>query len=300
MSSNSSLLTHSLKNPNSSIMKKLDRIMINEEFIQQFQNASGVFLPFLISDHSPAVATFPEGLRKRIRSFRFVNYVADKEEFADCVRKEWENDITGCHMYRVVQKLKRLKKPLNRVNWKNRNLTDKVTSLKKNLTDAQTEMTKDPFNKDLKIQAANLLNENVEASNDELKILQQKAKIKWLREGYQNTAYFYGILKSRKHKGRIESICDENGMRFEGESMANVFVEHFKNFLGTKHEVQPLESVEISFDNVLSKEEAENMIGSVTDEEIKEAVVDIDSNKASGPDGYTSGFFKKAWHIVGK
>nr|GEU42897.1 RNA-directed DNA polymerase, eukaryota, reverse transcriptase zinc-binding domain protein [Tanacetum cinerariifolium] len=101
--------TKSQKNPNSSIMKKLDRIMINVKFLQQFQNAHGMFLPFVISDHSPDVVTIPEGLKKR-RSFRFVNYIADKDEFADCVRKEWETKIKGCYMYKVVQKLKRLKK----------------------------------------------------------------------------------------------------------------------------------------------------------------------------------------------
>nr|GEY76124.1 hypothetical protein [Tanacetum cinerariifolium] len=88
------------------IKKKLDRIMINEEFLQQFQNALGMFLPFVISDHSPDVVTIPEGLKKR-RSFRFVNYITDKDEFADCIRKEWETKIKGCYMYKVVQKLKR-------------------------------------------------------------------------------------------------------------------------------------------------------------------------------------------------
>nr|GEV72773.1 ribonuclease H-like domain-containing protein [Tanacetum cinerariifolium] len=179
--------TKSLKNPNSSIMRKHDRIMINEEFLQQFQNAHGMFLPFVISDHSPAVAN-----------------------------------------------------------------------------------------------AASILNEYVVASNEELKLFHQKAKLKWLSEGDQNTAYFHGILKSRKHKGRIESICDENGKRFKEDNVASVFVEHFKKFLGTKHDVQPLESIDVIFDNVLSKKEAEDMIGIVTSEEIKEVVFDIDSNKASG------------------
>nr|GEW78269.1 retrovirus-related Pol polyprotein from transposon TNT 1-94 [Tanacetum cinerariifolium] len=112
--------------------------------------------------------------------------VADKEEFTDCVRKEWETKIKGCYMYKVVQKLKRLKNPVNKINLKNGNLTDKAN-------------------------AASILNEYVVASNEELKLLHQKAKIKWLSEGDQNTTYFHGILKSRKHKGRIESICDKNG-----------------------------------------------------------------------------------------
>nr|GEX33296.1 hypothetical protein [Tanacetum cinerariifolium] len=174
-----------------------------------------------------------------------------------CVRKEWETKIKGCYMYKVVKKLKRLKKPVNIINLQNGNLTDKAN-------------------------AASILNEYVVAFNEELKLFHHKAKIKWLCEGDQNTAYFHGILKSRKHKGRIESICDENGKRFEEDNVASVFVEHFKKFLETKHDVQPLESIDVIFDNVLSKKEAEDMIGIVTNEEIKEAVFEIDSNKASG------------------
>nr|GEY25357.1 hypothetical protein [Tanacetum cinerariifolium] len=251
--------TKSLKNPKSSIMKKLDRIMFNSEFLHQYQNVSGEFIPFVILDHSPVVVTIPEGLKMKKRSFRFIIFIADKEEFADC-----------------------------------------LTSLKEKLTNAQAKIKKDPFNSKLKTKAADYLNEYLVASNDELKLLQQKAKIKWFSESDQNTAYFYGILKSRKHKGRIESICDEKGVIFNGDNVANAFVKNFKNFLRSKHDVHPLGSVKIKFDKVLSKKEAEDMIGLVSDKEIKEAVFDIDSNKASGPDGYTSGFFKKAWHIVGK
>ncbi|GJW48256.1 RNA-directed DNA polymerase, eukaryota, reverse transcriptase zinc-binding domain protein [Tanacetum coccineum] len=196
-----------------------------------------MFLPFVIYDHSPAVITIPEGLKNRKRSFRFVNYISDKREFVDCVNKAWESKINGCHMYKVVQKLKRLKNPLNILNWKNGNLSDKVTILKKNLINAQAEMEKDPFNNELKDKAAKLLNE---------------------------------------------------------------YMEHFKKFLGSKHDVQPLDSVDVSIDKILSEKKAEDMICLVTDEEIKEVVFDIDSNKASGPDGYTLGFFKKAWNIVCK
>nr|GEV67442.1 hypothetical protein [Tanacetum cinerariifolium] len=264
------------------------------------ENASGEFLPFVISDHSVVVVIIPEGLKIKKISFIFVNYIGDKEEFVDCFGQVWESEIIGCHMYKVVQKLKRLKKPLNRLNWKNGNLSEKVTSLKEKLTNAQAEIEKDPFNIEKKAKAASFLNEYLVASNDELKLLQQRVKIKRLSESDQNTAYFHGILKSRKHKGRIKSICDEKGVKFDGDNVATTFVEHLKSFLGSKHDVQPLDSIEIKFDEVLSKEEAEDMIGLVTDEEIKEAVFDIYSNKASGPNGYTPGFFKKAWHIVGK
>ncbi|GKB03041.1 RNA-directed DNA polymerase, eukaryota, reverse transcriptase zinc-binding domain protein [Tanacetum coccineum] len=257
--------TKSLKNHKSSIMKKLDIIIINEGFLQ-----------------------------------RFMNYIADKKDFIECVEREWESEVIGCNMYKVVQKLKRLKKPLNRLNWRNGNLTEKVAYLKKNLKDIQAEVEKNPFNCDLKARAVKVLNEYMEVSNDELKLLQQKAKIKCLSEGDQNTTYFYEILKSRKHKGRIKSICNENGNRYDGDKVAKAFFEHFKKFLGTKQVVQPLSSVDINLEKTLSEDEAKDMISMVTNDEIKEAIFDIDSNKASGPDGYTSRFFKKAWSIIGK
>ncbi|CAH1421056.1 unnamed protein product [Lactuca virosa] len=42
------------------------------------------------------------------------------------------------------------------------------------------------------------------------------------------------------------------------------------------------------------------MVRPIDDEEIKQAMFDIGNDKAPGPDGYTSTFFKKTWHIVGK
>ncbi|GJX52037.1 hypothetical protein Tco_0280406 [Tanacetum coccineum] len=42
------------------------------------------------------------------------------------------------------------------------------------------------------------------------------------------------------------------------------------------------------------------MTREVTNEEIKSAMFDIGDNKASGPDRFTSCFFKKSWNIMGK
>ncbi|GJR91899.1 RNA-directed DNA polymerase, eukaryota, reverse transcriptase zinc-binding domain protein [Tanacetum coccineum] len=41
------------------------------------------------------------------------------------------------------------------------------------------------------------------------------------------------------------------------------------------------------------------MLSEVTSEEIKDSIFDTNSNKASGPDGFSSKFFKKAWEVAG-
>ncbi|GJU01717.1 RNA-directed DNA polymerase, eukaryota, reverse transcriptase zinc-binding domain protein [Tanacetum coccineum] len=79
--------TKSLRNPNNSILKKLDRMMSNEAFMEEFGNAHGVFLPYMVSDHSPSILCLPDKLPKVKKSFKFSNFVADKEEFKDIVKK---------------------------------------------------------------------------------------------------------------------------------------------------------------------------------------------------------------------
>nr|GEU49423.1 hypothetical protein [Tanacetum cinerariifolium] len=178
------------KKPKCKILKKLDRILINDEFMQKCQTAYGIFLPYMVSGHSPFVLHIKNRLPKKKSSFRFSNFVADKTEFLNLVDEVWKEDVKGCYMYKIVKKLKRSEK---------------------------------------------------EAFRD------------------KDTAFFHGILKLRRSKSRVHFIKDES----------------------------------------LSNEEAMSMIGDVTNKEIKEAMFEFDSNKASGPDGFTSEFFRKAQDIIG-
>ncbi|GKD62458.1 hypothetical protein Tco_1299967 [Tanacetum coccineum] len=135
---------------------------------------------------------------------------------------------------------------------------------------------------------------------DEELLLKQKSKIQWLKEGDFHSAYFHNMVKGRVIKSRIESVYDEDGNVFHNDDMAAKFVEHFKKFFGKCDVVYPIEDHENLFTKKLDPEMAMELIKPVSDEEIKMALFDIEDNKASGLDGYTSKFFKSAWSVVGK
>ncbi|GKA65320.1 RNA-directed DNA polymerase, eukaryota, reverse transcriptase zinc-binding domain protein [Tanacetum coccineum] len=242
--------TNSLKNTLTSTLKKLDRIMINDQFINVYEKSHG--------------------------------------------------EITGCNMYKVVQKLKCLKKPLRKLSWKNGNLFEKVVDLRIKLMEVQRLLDADRNNMFLKEKCVDIGKEYADAAEDELKLLHQKARVHWLKEGDKNSAYFHSILKTRKNKSRVESICKEDGTRVVGEMVPEQFVNHFKDLLGKSQHVQALSNMENYVQAKLTEEEALDMIKMVTDDEIKTALFDIDSSKAVGPDGFTSCFFKKAWSYIGK
>ncbi|KAL0455496.1 UNVERIFIED_CONTAM: LINE-1 reverse transcriptase [Sesamum latifolium] len=50
---------------------------------------------------------------------------------------------------------------------------------------------------------------------------------------------------------------------------------------------------------VIPHEEGEAMVRPVDRDEVKNAIFDIAEDKAPGPDGYSSGFYKAAWIVIG-
>ncbi|GKC49405.1 RNA-directed DNA polymerase, eukaryota, reverse transcriptase zinc-binding domain protein [Tanacetum coccineum] len=241
-----------------------------------YSSAHGVFLPYVVSDHNPGVLIVPEGLPKKKKTFRFVNYIADKSDFIDVMKQGWDLNVKGCKMFKVVKKLKNLKKPLNELDWKNGNLYDNVVKIKHQLKEAQSKVEADPFNLDNKLEAVELLNKYNKSAEDELKLLHQITKVKWLKEGDRNSAYFHNILKARRHKNRVETIFEEDGVRYNRSNVADQFVNHFKNFLGKSIPVKPLSSLGGIVLLKLCEEDATGMIEVVSDNEIKDALFDID------------------------
>ncbi|GJT23915.1 zinc knuckle CX2CX4HX4C containing protein [Tanacetum coccineum] len=91
-------------------------------------------------------------------------------------------------------------------------------------------------------------------------------------------------------------VRDSSNILHEGK--AGAFVNHYENFLGIEDSTTPLLN-QYLFTHVLDHHKAEFMVKDVTDSEIKDAIFSMGYDKAPGPDGFTSAFFKKAWDIVG-
>ncbi|GKD29235.1 RNA-directed DNA polymerase, eukaryota, reverse transcriptase zinc-binding domain protein [Tanacetum coccineum] len=91
------------------VLKKLDRVMVNEDFLKKYDQAHVIFNPYLVSDHSQAVIIIPNSMKKKKKAFRFANFVADKESFIPIVKKGWKIKVDGFQMFQLVKKNKEFK-----------------------------------------------------------------------------------------------------------------------------------------------------------------------------------------------
>ncbi|XP_071698643.1 uncharacterized protein [Rutidosis leptorrhynchoides] len=271
------------------ILKKIDRIMVNDAFLGLFVNAYAYFHPYRMSDHSPTILKSPSVTVNRAKTFRFFNFVVHKVGFEDIVLQGWRVPLIGYSMFQVVKKLRSPKKLLRKLMWNKGNLHARVLKLRHELDEVQIALDNNPFSMVLREEEGCLLMAYTDAVIEEERFLKQKVKVDWLREGDSNSGYFHKVIKGRQNRSHIASIVGPNGLLIEGSDVASVFVEHYKSFLGSSNPVQVLDDTSI-FVNKVPPDKAASMIRVASATEVKAAFFDMGNNKTPGPDGYSAEF----------
>ncbi|KAL0407937.1 UNVERIFIED_CONTAM: hypothetical protein Sradi_1728100 [Sesamum radiatum] len=206
-------------------------------------------------------------------------------------------------MYVVTRKLHALKPVFRRIRRNKGDLSLNVKLAAEFLCTSQNLLQLDRHN-DLLIrleQCCKLI--FLKATKLEQMMLQQRAKIQWLKEVINAREYFFRKVATRRASKRVFQIMDEEGRTHTSkEDVVNEFVSFYCRLLGgeRRREFIDLRYLRPWVRHVITQEEASALIQPVSREEIKLAFFDIEEDKAPGPDGYSSGFYKAAWPIIGE
>ncbi|GKC22183.1 hypothetical protein Tco_1024333, partial [Tanacetum coccineum] len=266
-----------------------------EAIEMSYVNSAGswvVFQPYRISDHSPAVLCIPMNSVKKPRPFKFYNLVVHNTRFKEVVKNGWQNSVSGFWMYKVVNRLKLLKKPLRKLLYNHGNIHDNVKKLRYELDEAQKALDSDLNNLNIQIYEAAYLKDFHDALSMEERLLMQKAKVEWLKLGDANTTYFHKVVKSQATRNRIDSITTANGDCVNGDQVPLAFINHYTEFLGQEGVTSNFNSTDL-FCNRLSSDAVIHMVRNVNDKEIRDSIFFIGDNKAPGSNGYSVVFLRK-------
>ncbi|KAL2235577.1 UNVERIFIED_CONTAM: hypothetical protein Sindi_1289900 [Sesamum indicum] len=195
--------------------------------------------------------------------FRFDNYLTRLPEFIPSVQNIWQHNIMDTPMYAVTRKLKALK-PIFREQRRNKGDLSHNVQMAKGF-----------------LEAAQLL----------------------MKGGDQCSRVFFRKIAQRRSARRIFQINDDQGSTHtDPEEVINEFVTYYQNLLGgdIRRTGVDIRTLRPWARHILSNEESTTLMLPFTPVDVKQAVFDIDEDKAPGPDGYSSGFFKPAWPIVGQ
>ena len=115
----------------------------------------------------------------------------------------------------------------------------------------------------------------------------QKSREIWVKEGDRNVGFFHRMVNSHKRRNTINRIRI-GGEWFEGEGEVRTgIVNAFKGLSDSGVWRTSPEGLDFSRLDVLATSKLEK---SFTAEEVHYALLDLNGDKASGPDGFTVAF----------
>ncbi|XP_011101354.1 uncharacterized protein LOC105179434 [Sesamum indicum] len=268
---------HNYSTTTRSLWKRLDRILINDLWFKRFPTSSYHSLLPRTSDHSPLVL-HGDSPQHNGGMFRFDNYLANSPDFIPSVQNIWQHEVIGVPMYAVTHKLKALKQVFRQQRRNKGDLTRNVRLAKGFLNEAQTLVSSDRQNELFLYLEHCCRMVYAKAAKTEQIMLQQRAKMQWMTDGDQCSRVFFRKIAQRRATRRILQI--------------NEFVHYYQNLLGGNRRriLVDINYLRPWARHILSDEEASHLLSPFSLEEVKLAVFDIAGDKASGPDGYSSGF----------
>ena len=284
-------------NPSAPIFRKLDRTMVNADWLTKFGLSSSFFPNRGFSDHSPATTDLGLSRNCPPKPFKCFDFLCEHPDFLTVVAQCWETSIVGDPWFVLTSKLKLVKHALKQLNRRVGNVHSNVSSNRAALclhqNSLSTNSSAEYFSEEKRLLAEFKASLAVEES-----FLKQKSRVQWLKLGDSNNKYFYNACKSKWNTNKILALADEDGVTQESHTdISLVAIKYFKN-LYSSHSASTTIPEDLSLPG-LSQAQKDYVSKPFSACEVFATLKSMPKHRAPGPDGFTVEFFLKAWQIVG-
>ncbi|KAK4421401.1 hypothetical protein Salat_2090600 [Sesamum alatum] len=251
--------TWSSNNDNNPVWCKLDRVLLNNEWLEAGLHCGAHFSPpGCLSDHSPGIVSLFDPPAPKPKPFRFFNMWADHPDFLATVESHWSMNVEGTAQFSLCRKLKVLKGPLkafNNLHYSHISVRAKEADLA--LQDAQVQLESDPENVTIRGSLGYLRKKATFLAEAERQFYYQKAKIHHLKMGDKNTKFFHDMVKRNTARSSIMAISKSDGSTItSAEDIGREFTDYFTLLLGTEARTLPVDNDVFEWGPKLSTEHA--------------------------------------------
>lgn len=282
-------------------MATLDRCFTSTEWLDKYPLTNLTTLIRPTSDHTPLLlrTTSPsQGKSILLKPFRFEQFWFTVPGLEDLIQKWWQTSTSTTDLVETVnQKLRTLRANLR--SW-NRSTIGNIFIQKNNILNQIEHLDLEEEQRNLEateMQERSSLKEKLELllTQEEL-IWKQRARVIWLNNGDRNTKFFHTWASNRRRKNLITEIRHQQSTIHDIPQIHDCFRDHFKQLLGN----QEIPSIKADWKQLYPEGplQLQELEAPFTEEEIKNAVFQLASQKSPGPDGFSFEFYKKFWHIL--
>ncbi|KAL6190194.1 hypothetical protein ACLB2K_036592 [Fragaria x ananassa] len=284
------------------IFERLDRAVVNSNFLNMFPNAILENLPIISSDHGPIYLNLSPPKKRVPRPFKFEAIWFSHPSFSSLVDRVWNKNLETnplLNFVTIAGQFAQVVKTWNKTEFGS--LFKRMEDLNRDSADIQQQLMDNPTSNYLKQRDTQIRAELLGVWKQEEIFWAQKAKANWLKLGDRNTKFFQAQANIRRKMNHIAKLQDREGNWTTNEDeITNILVQDFKKRF---HQAAPPNANSIcDFISVLeptiNQTDNELLLQQVTDEEIYDAVHSIGALKAPGPDGLHAIFFQKCWDEV--
>ncbi|XP_026399707.1 uncharacterized protein LOC113295590 [Papaver somniferum] len=281
------------------IISKLDRAIINAAWLAKFENWRCKALPREVSEHSTLFG-YPFSVPRPCRApFRVQKMWFLHGDFLRMVNESWTLSVHGSPDFIFPYKLKRLKIAMK--DWNLRIFGNVNSRLKQDQLHFETSSLisdEDPSNTAKLNAMKDAMKTLCDTRLQQLTMLKQKSRNKWLVEGSSNSSFFHNSIRIRKSFNTISELVDMNGTCLTNyEQLRNHVIQFYEDKFNGQDPV--IEGDLFYFEHAsISVEESNAMDMIPSPEEIKQAVFDLIADSAPGTDGFSGCFYRHCWDII--
>lgn len=280
--------------------ERLDRAVVISDWCSRFQHPEFHVLAARTSDHNPILISYSElplAPNSYRRGFKLeANWQLDPE-CRDIIKAVWEQEVFEANRMKDIQ-FRLSACQINLTRWSKQKFEKDAELLKlksKSLLELQRNNCPDQVDSIKQIQKE--IDDILEREDVKWK---QRAKQNLYRQGDRNTQFFHAWANHRRKVNNIRSITNDQGRTWRrNKEVCKVFIDYYKDIFSSNASTdfsQCLEHVEPR----VSAEMNSNLLRSFTEEEVCIALSQMHPLKSPGPDGFSAGFFQKAWCTVGR
>ncbi|CAN1850672.1 Transposon TX1 uncharacterized 149 kDa protein [Linum perenne] len=287
------------------IARRLDRVFINEAWVDSFPRSYLQILLPGVSDHCSLFLNSDVPLQSLPKPFKYYKFWCEHPTFYNLIDEAWSLKCSGSPLWCVSRKLRCLKGLLRKLNRDHySDISNRVREAEADLALVQEDALANPSSDSFRNEAE-CMSKFLACKKVEEEFYRLKSRILNVACGDQNTQYFHKSVKMRQHRATIKSMIGDDGdTATDIHDIAKIAVDFYQKLLGKVNvevmSVPPEDILSGLIEKKVTATQQFDLCKPVTRDEVRSAFFSMNGDKAPGPDGFTADFFKVAWNIIGE